>query len=145
MNSLASLTPDQKYTLINTILSADLSLAAILFGVLGFLYSVFSAFTRRETVASKVAEQDETLVDWRPHPLLWYLSQIARYNVIVLGIATLIAFGCFAWFLCQNDLLLILLSIGVLIEIAAIFGIGFYVTRRLMKAYPPLPSTQKEK
>jgi hypothetical protein len=127
------MTPDQKFTLVNTILGANLAVAAILFGVLGFLYSVFAAFARRELPTDNLA--DETQVDLRPHPLLWYLKRVAVVIVIGLGISVLIAGGCFAWLLCPRDWILSALSGGVLVEVVFLFAIGCYVTYRLMPVY----------
>lgn len=127
------MTPDQQATLVTAILGADLAVAAILFGVLGFLYSVFATFARRELPGTEPV--NETKLDLRPHPILWYLRRVALWLVVGLGISLLIATGCFAWFLFPTGWLCVSLAAGLLFEITFLFVIGCYVVFWLMPVY----------
>ena len=55
-----NLTPEQQISLITALLGADLTVAAILFGVLGFVYAVFATLARPKL-------RDAL---WHCHPLL---------------------------------------------------------------------------
>ena len=114
-------------------MGAEVGIAAILFGVLGFVYSVFATFSRREL--PNMATIEETEIDLRPHPILRYLKRVAQWITIGLGLALLVSTGCFAWFLWPKDWILTVLACGLLGEVTFLFVIGLYITFWLMPVY----------
>jgi hypothetical protein len=116
------------------IMGANLSAAAILFGVLGFLYSVFAMFARRELPATALV--DETKIDLRPPPVLAYLRQVAKWLVLGLGIAVVVAVGDAVWFVFPDQWLCSALVAALLLEVVFLFAIACYVTVALMRVYP---------
>jgi len=130
---IVTLTDAQKIDLVNTLIQSDLAIAAILFGVLGFLYTVYAAFAQNTLSPEQLA--DETKVDLRTSPLLPYLRQIGWFNIAALGMSLVVTFGCFVWLAYPSDTLLLLLSVGTIAEAAFLFLMGCYIVHRLMPVY----------
>ena len=132
-----ALSPDQmvalKITLAAAILGANLAVAAILFGVLGFVYSIFATFARREL--PQTADIDEANLDLRAHPILAPLRRTARWLVITLIFSLMITLLCFLWFFTPNDTILIVSSIGLIGETLFIVVMGVYIAFKLMPKY----------
>jgi hypothetical protein len=137
----SGLTVGEELTLITAILAANLSVAAILFGVLGFLYSVFAVFARQEistTTHVNQTEVDETTVDLRPHRILPHLRRVANWLVIALGLAVIIAIGDTVWLFFRDQVWLCgTLILALLLEVVLLFIIACYVTFKLMPVYRP--------
>ena len=132
-----SLNADQmvtlKITLAAAILGANLAVAAILFGVLGFVYSVFATFARRDRPQMDVL--DETVIDLRAHPIIAPLRKTGRWISITLLFSLIISFVCFLWFFRPSDIILIVSSIGLLGEVLFMVTVGFYIAFKLMPKY----------
>lgn len=118
------MTDDQQVTLVTALLGGDLAIAAILFGVLGFLYTVYATF------APPKLRPNEKIPP--PHPILIPLARVARCIVLGLGISAIIAIGCLSWFLCPEWALLVAVVAGLLFEVTFLFAVSCYVTFRLM-------------
>lgn len=124
-----TLDPSQQIALITAILSADLTVAAILFGVLGFIYAVYASFATPHLPEAPIKELRMPVF---PHPILDPLARVARWILFGLGLATVIAIGCSIWFLIPRNGLLIGIAGGLLLEVILLFGIGAFVVFALM-------------
>jgi hypothetical protein len=122
-----------KIALAAAILEANVAIAAILFGVLGFVYTVFATFARRER--PQTGDIDETTLDLRSHPIIAPLRRVARWLAVSLSLSLIISITCFWWFLLPIDYLLIISSVGLLCEIILMIVIGFYIAFKLMPRY----------
>jgi len=124
-----NLNPEQQISLITALLGADLTLAAILFGVLGFVYAVFGTLAQPKL-------PDEPVKDMRvpilPHPLLIPLTRVAQWILAGLFLSTGVAAGCFVWFLYPSETLLICIAAALFLEVVLLFGIGAFVVYSLM-------------
>jgi hypothetical protein len=127
------LTPDQRFNLIAAMLSGSLAVAAILFGVLGFVYSIFAMVASQEKPPQIVGERPElTTVVSPPAPIQKYLRQVAGWIVVGLGASFLIVGGCVVWFLVPadyylKDTLCVSLVYTLLLEVLGLFVLGCYV------------------
>ena len=124
-----TLSQDQQVSLVTTILGANLTVAAIFFGVLGFIYAVFVNFAPPKLPNEPVKEMRVPLLT---HPILVPLTQIARLILIGLGLSVFVAGGCFVWFSYQAEKLLIAIIVGLLFEVLLLFGIGARIVFSLM-------------
>jgi hypothetical protein len=129
----------EQLTLITAILAANLSVAAILFGVLGFLYSVFAVFARQElptTTHTEQSEGNETTTDLVPHRILPHLRRVANWLVLALGLAVVIAVGDAVWLFSRDQVWLCgTLVLALLLEVVLLFIIACYITFKLMPIY----------
>jgi hypothetical protein len=123
----------EQLTLITAMLAANLSVAAILFGVLGFLYSVFAMFQR----PGPPTTQDETAPIGLGEPrILPHLRRVAGWLVLGLGLAVVIAIGNTVWLFFRDQVWLCSTLVpALLLEVALLFIIACYVTRRLMHVF----------
>jgi hypothetical protein len=113
-----TLDQSQQISLVTAILGADLSIAAILFGVLGFVYAVFASLACPQLPDTPVKEMQIPIL---PHPLLDPLTKVARWTLLGLGLSVVIAIGCFSWFLCPGNGMLIAISLGLILEVIFLF------------------------
>ena len=122
-----NLDQSQQISLVTAILGGNLSVAAILFGVLGFIYAIYAGFASPHMSEKSVNEMSAPIV---PSPVLAPLALIARFIFWGFVLSLLIAFGCFIWFICPEDWLLITVSVGLLLELLALVGVGYFIVFR---------------
>lgn len=120
---------NQQISLVTAILGGNLSVAAILFGVLGFIYAIYASFASPQMPQVPVNQMDMPIL---PSPVLAPLALIARFVFWGFVLAVIIAGGCFIWFLYPVEWLLVVVSIGLLIELLSLLWIGFFVVFKLM-------------
>lgn len=116
------------------ILGAIVNVAAIIFAVLGFMYSVLVTFVRplhprvdEETVRS--LEE----ADWQPPPIIKTLQRGGQRLIFGLGFALLMVIGCSVWFVFPKPWLCMILIIGLVGEIIFLFMISCWVVFKLMR------------
>src|SRR4051794_9349345 len=102
---------NQQISLITGLLEADLAIAAMLFGVLGFIYAVYVNFASPKLPNTPVRDMQVPVL---PSPMIDPLIMVARWILLDLGLSVLLTSGCLFWFLCPKNSLLIGVSIGLL-------------------------------
>lgn len=122
---------NQQISLVTAILGGNLSVAAILFGVLGFIYAIYASFASPRTPQAPVNQMDIPIL---PSPVLAPLARIARLVFWGFVLSVVVAGGCFVWFLYPFEWLLLAVSVGLLIEFISLLGVGFFVVFKLMSS-----------
>lgn len=122
---------NQQISLVTAILGGNLSVAAILFGVLGFIYAIYASFASPHMPPDSV---DQMSVPILPSPVLAPLALIARFVFWGFVLSVIIAGGCFVWFLYPVEWLLVAVSVGLLIEFLSLLWVGFFVVFKLMSS-----------
>jgi len=117
---------------VTAILGAQIAIASILFGVLGFLYSVFATFARRTIPPGA----DETKIDLRTHPVLPHLRSIAEWILGGLVLSLLGTIISLVWLASPKPAFDVLLALILVGEILLITFMGFHVTVILMYIPP---------